>query len=219
MKKNAVAGTLVLCMIVVLSCRKKASPQSVEEPVPTTPVVYENYSSLEPGSYWIYKQRTISGSDTSNSSITDSSYVWGDTLIRGQKYYKFFNGFYHTSSYIRDSLHYTINHLGQRLFSSVDFDSHLDLSYTILNMPPAAPDTMYISYVQMSNANPDITVPAGKFTTLDAQTVTRQYKSSAAEPKISHAKYAAKVGLVYATYNFASGNVFVERSLVRYNLK
>ena len=222
MKRMAVASTFVLGVILFCSCRKSKSStsQTTDTPQPSAPV-YASYSALKTGNYWVYGQTGVNGSSPIAAG-TDSSYVSGDTLIGGFRYYKYFNGFLNSFTYLRDSLHYIMDSNGRKIFSSQDFTSYIDSGYTILNNPPAAPDTMYRHYVMMNQSNPNITVPAGNFSVLDAQKIIHQYKgqvpSGIVDPKVSHAKYASHVGLVYDTYVFSTSNYYVERKLLRYHL-
>jgi len=200
----------------ICSCKKDTDPQP-----PATS--YPDFSQLKVGNYWIYEQYDISSTSNATSrNIFDSCYVEKDTVILGKTYFKIVKPvwYYPTQkdiSYLKDSLHYIINSNGDILFSSQDFSNKLSSRYVI----SGGNDTISQVVKQMADKNTTFTVPAGTFTTSNAQETHFIYPNyaSAGNPRYRNIRYAENLGIVSETVLFfVSSPDYVERRLVRYHL-
>jgi len=215
MKNKTLFLALLVYTIVGAACK-----HDKEEPV--TPVVYPNYTQLKVGNYWIYERFEVDPfGNATPLNIFDSSYVEKDTLINNQNYFKLFrlDPYFSDTNIIfllRDSLHYTVDVLGEVVFSSEDFETVFKTYYI-----PAAVDT--IAQVVLKMEEPDflVTTPAGTFTTLNYRTTFNFNPgwSSHGNPRYMHKRYAEGVGLVLETIPFFANNPnTIERRLVRYQV-
>lgn len=210
----------VLLMAVValtlLSACKKDEPSVDLDPV------YPDYACLKTGNYWIYERFRVDtlGEATSLHKF-DSCYVAKDTLINGETYAKLLSPHPHKpkeilSYYLRDSLHYIVDHTGAIKFSSEDFST---IFFTRYHLLPEG-DTMYSARAKMEEINHHTNVPAGEFITMNYKTTyTYNPEFIIYTKKISNMKYANGVGLVVETLPmYASMSTKDERWLVRYHV-
>ncbi|MCC6371809.1 MAG: hypothetical protein IT236_12440 [Bacteroidia bacterium] len=224
MKKFIGSGCIILCLALVFACKKnKAAPEEDPVEIVTLPV-YESYSALKTGNYWIYKEYYITNGVESETKALDSCYVSKDTLIRGNAYYKYVSSNWGTREYRRDSLRYIIDNYGKRLFSSRNFNEVINTHFMVMhNDTLNKNDTLFKLELSMSDINPLTTVPAGTFRTLDAVTkISNVHYAPATNtiyPLYNHEKYSANTGLIYSEQNFASGNTVLVKKLLRYHLE
>jgi hypothetical protein len=82
------------------------------------------------------------------------------------------------------------------------------------------PDTIYKEITRMTEANLNVIVPAGSFSTLNAQHVYFfNPKYSSIPVRYRNVRYAGNVGIITETAPFyMSANTYTERRLVRYHL-
>ncbi len=188
-----------------------------------TPVVYDNYTQLKVGNYWIYQRFDIDSSGTATPTAEyDSCYIEKDTLIAGFTYYKMVrpSPFFSTQSvyYLKDSLHYLVEAGGNILFSSIDFTTVFDVSYIMASAPN---DTVCRIERKMTEQNLFASTPNGTFQTSNYQSKYFMYPNwtSAGAQRYMNTRYAKDVGIVIETLPFfASTPNSVERRLVSYHL-
>ena len=195
-----------------------------DEPKVEPETVYPNYGCLKAGNYWIYERFTV---DTLGKAtplhIFDSCYVEKDTLIHGKTYAKMFRPYPHQTPYmpslsrfyLRDSLHYIVDHTGLIKFSSEDF---LTVFQTVTHTQNG--DTLFTASVKMDDINHRTMVPAGEFTTLNYKTTYKlNPEFTPYTEKVSNMKYTKDVGVVVETLPmFAINPSKTERWLVRYHV-
>jgi len=206
-------------MLIVFSCKKKKDDATPLNPNPT-PATYPNYSNLKVGNYWVYQVYEIdsSGNEISTQGL-DSVYIEKDTLINGKVYFKkmdkqFFS--YYTPTFIRDSLHFTVNHSGNILFSSQNLNMQLS-KYYIRN----GNDTVAEVIEKMNGNNYSTSTPNGTFITTNSEAVytMRAPYNMGENPRKRHFKYAQNIGLVLETKHFFISNPhYFERRLLRYSV-
>ena len=65
--------------LLICSCEK---PDDDNDPITPAPLVYDNYSQLKVGNYWIYQRFEVDSLGIGTpTSVYDSCYVEKDTLI------------------------------------------------------------------------------------------------------------------------------------------
>lgn len=129
--------TLLLAFVlsVIISCKKDVLViQSIE-----------NYSRLAVGNYWIYDVYYTNSGGSPSYVGTDSIVISHDTLIRNNTYSIIEGTDYGSSNWgilniVRDSSNYLVNHLGDIMLSTVDFQ-HVLRHYAFVPNPN---DTIYI---------------------------------------------------------------------------
>lgn len=211
---------LVMAVVcIIASCKKKEHQDSTPQPV-----TYASYLPLKAGNYWIYENFNLdTNGNYTSTGIIDSDYVAGDTLVNGTTYFKWLrnNSTLGASTYIvRDSLHYIVDIIGAKLFSSQNFTDTFDVSYGYSS--PAHTDTIYFRYFKMDGSNVSVFVPAGTFITQDAKTTYILYppfSNGLANPRYINLYYAENVGLVYETLQpYTSMPTYTVKKLIRYHL-
>ncbi len=211
---------LVLAFAITQACKKKKeTTETPNEPQqPPTPVIYDNYSQLKIGNYWIYERFNIDPQGNATSqNLFDSCYISKDTVIRGQTYFKYHNKSYFSDhSYLRDSLHYIVYSGGAIAFSSQDF-STIFSNYWQVNSPG---DTLYKAFCKMADKDLQINTPAGNFITSSYQTkynISPNYSSNTVRYK--NTRYAKNIGMISETQDiFIGTTATVERRLKRYHI-
>lgn len=211
------ATTLCTLFFLALSCWACKDHFSVPSPV------YDNYSNLKVGNYWIYDIFTLKADGTLIAqNKRDSVYVAKDTLIGTNTYFKLlypdFPASQYTHQYLRDSLHYIVDHQGKILFSSENFkDVLFSKTLFIGGHPPL--DTLCFITAQMTDDNYPVNVPAGLFTTKNYKTIYQMSEKWAFNGtyRFLNARYAKDVGIVEETLPFYLGNPdYTVRRLKRY---
>ena len=224
----------VASVCLVFACKKdknSSAPSTSTPPVIDSPIVvsvYDNYTQLTPGNYWIYQDYMLdSATGAAHPQGTfDSSYVEKDTTINGKVYHKYLDvkplsGTSHPEydvSFLRDSLSYTVNEQGIIKFSSQDF-SHTFRSYTY-GPNSVTPDTIKITE-QMGFPNASVTVEAGTFVTSTMRRILRYPSNYRYGPTREYDYcYSKKIGLIKETTAiFDAIPQVYERRLVRYHVK
>lgn len=212
MKQTAIFFSLALLMF---SCKKQTEGTD-------SPKAYTNYSALKVGNYWVYTFNSYDESGKLVNSIPgfDSACISGDTMVNGNRYFKklkFENKNLIGISYLRDSLHYTVNLDGEIVFSSEDFGRIFRTDYLVFGK-----DTFCKREFSMQNKNAMTQVPAGKFTTHSFQSRNYMYPNYSVKNPVRDVenKYAAGIGLVY--YNgFSTGSTYSyeDYQLLRYKVE
>ena len=207
--------TLIACTVLFISSCKK---DVIESNPPSKPI--SNYMPLTIGNYWVYDNYKVDalGNET-KLNYTDSIYVQGDTVIRGETYYVI-SGTYKpfldslSSWIIRDSSGYLVDELGNIHFSSTNFTDTLNSNATVVNN-----DTIVFAFANMDSNPYTVSVPAGTFTTLDYVT-TFIYPYEPPYPQRKFHKYNTEgVGTVLQTWGYVSSTDIVEKRLVRYQIQ
>src|SRR5688572_809834 len=98
-----ISGMRSLVFILIISlclsgCKKdgKIYESSLSD---APPPVYASYYPLTTGSYWIHERFNVDHNGVLTVNGTDSSYVEKDTIIRGRKFSKIFNGVWYLNRY------------------------------------------------------------------------------------------------------------------------
>ena len=188
--------------------------------------VYNDYGCLKVGNYWIYERFTVDtlGEATPLNKF-DSCYVEKDTLINGVTYAKMVRPFPYQLApdipnpslfYLRDSLHYIVDHTGSIRFSSEDYST---VFQTVIHTQNG--DTLFTASTKMDDINHRTMVPAGEFTTMNYKTTYKMNPNFINHTKkVSNMKFAKDVGVVVETLPmFANVATKTERWLVRYHVK
>lgn len=215
----------VMLMAIVALALFSACEKDEQNVEPET--VYPDYACLKVGNYWIYEHFTVDtlGEATPLNKF-DSCYVVKDTVINGETYAKMFRPYPYQMApdipnqslfYLRDSLHYIVDHKGIIKFSSEDFLTVFQTHYNLLN----SGDTLYTAAAKMDDINQRTIVPAGEYSTMNYKTIYKLKPGfTQFTEKVSNMKYAKDVGVVVETLPmFASVPTKNERWLVRYHVK
>jgi hypothetical protein len=211
MKKLIPAIQLGAIACLIASCKDKHTP------VP----VYDHYIPLHVGNYWVYQIFDVDEQGYGPPlNEYDSCYISKDTVINGNTYY------YLTISpanlpddtynkWLRDSLHYLVDHEGNIYFSSEDFTNVLRAEYFITGT-----DTTSSAIQKMEHKNAFFAAPAGNFTTSDCMTTLKlKVQGGPAVVKYRHRRYAKNAGIVSETRPVFAGDIrYKERRLLRYHI-
>jgi hypothetical protein len=208
--------------LILFSCHREKPAEIIKRARSTSFKLYEDFSALKVGNYWVYQNFSTdtSGKVLSYNGRIDSCYISADTVFRGRTWYKLhangLTGTPYTDSWIADSLHYRINSSGTVFYSSEDFTT-IFRNYTEVYQQ----DTIYTGKLKMAHKDSLVLVPAGSFRTIDCEG-TFQIKPkyvSGRNPKYNHTIYGWKVGAIYEDNSFISNNMKMGRSLIRYKVK
>lgn len=219
-KKNLSLVFLVLTsMFIIFSCKKKKDDLTPITPNPT-PEKYPDYSNLKTGNYWVYQVYEIdsSGNEISTQGL-DSVYIEKDTIINGKVYFKKMDKqflSYYTPTFIRDSLHFIVDHFGNISFSSQNLNMQLSKYYI-----RSGNDTIAEVIEKMSGNNYSTSTPNGTFITTNAEAIytMRPPYDMGENPRKRYFKYAQNIGLVVETKHFFISNPnYFERRLLRYQI-
>jgi len=216
MKKQLV----LFCAIILAFTSCKKDNDNSNSPSNTNGTdTYSDYLPLTVGNLWIYDYISVdtNGIETPMNK-TDTMQISKDTLINNIIYYKYegtFFGANYSCQYIRDSLHYLVNHFGQLLFSSLNFTDTL-----VSDVEIVSDDTLYVGYTIMYDPDSMITVPAGTVDVLDSRRNIHLYPGfdQWGEIRYCHSYYAVGSGVVKNTYFYLSSPTVIERRLVSYQL-
>ena len=209
---------VLLISLVIFSCKKDKEIEPQLEP----PVVYDNYSQLKTGNYWIYEifWKDTLGNLTSMGQF-DSCYVEKDTVINDKLFFKMIrpeaNSAPLSTFFWRDSLSYIVDSAGAIIFSSKDFSNVLYSRY--IQASPG--DTVCYYERVMTDNNSIITTPAGTFPTINSQEIYYMYPnwSFAGNPRYRNKRFAKDIGIIEETLHFfVSTPQYQERRLIRYNV-
>lgn len=216
-------SVIAFATLSLFSCKKDKTEQPIN-PTPSTKV-YEDYTAVKQGNYWIYQHYTldsIDGAAYAENSF-DSCYVVADTIINGKTYHHTITANISQSSLItighdifRDSLSYVVNYKSDIQFSSEDFGRILR-SFTY-GPNYATSDTMHVTEI-MGFINTPINVPAGTFTTSSFRRIF-SYKTVNKKQVEYRYSYAKNIGLVrYTTGTYFGAPMVLENRLVRYSVR
>ncbi|MBX7107640.1 MAG: hypothetical protein K1X61_03230 [Chitinophagales bacterium] len=212
--------TTIVTLSIALTTAFSSCKKDITDPPAST--TYPNFSQLKAGNYWIYERFDVdSAGNATATGITDSCYVEKDTMINNTRYFKVIRpaiaGTIYNDKFVRDSLHYIVNHLGQILFSSQNFTD--TFYHYFITAGPA--DTVCAVVVKMADKNYLLNTPAGPFQTQSFKQSFAMYPkwSSQGNPRNVDTRYAENVGIVSETFPFYASNPnYIERRLVRYKV-
>ncbi len=192
------------------SCKKDID-EDCPEPTPTPVTTASNYFKLQVGNYWVYDQYTIDTNNVETLSGHDSAYVWGDTVINGNTYYKFFD--HYATWLVRDSAGFIIDNTGYVYFTNAIFN--MPVSFDFYGSNIGYSESMTLSQQVF------VTVPAGTFTSYDWQTEVTLVDPAYpwAPVRYAHDYYAAGVGKVKDAYLFIGSPHRYERRLNHYHVQ
>ena len=200
-------GLLAITVFLISSCKKDE-----ENPTPQ-PAVYQNYSALKVGNYWVYEVYTVEPDGNETFMRTDSCWIVKDTVINGNTYYEYANYLMNEmNSYLRDSLHYVVQSDGYIIFSSQIFDTILETDYYI-----SEGDTIIKTTTKMTDKNFMINVPAGGYVTFNYQELIKLFPSfENSVTQIRNTRYAKDVGIIKQDMPTNTSNPNkIQRRLVR----
>ena len=198
--------------LLLVSCNKNDNNEINNEPISIP-----DYTPMQVGYFWVYEHVRVDslGNETPLPYIQDSAYISKDTIIRGNKYFKFHRrtfGVFPNREYLRDSNGFLVNEKGMVLFSSDNFEDvlYVDTSYQVFEI-----------HYQMDHIDSLINVPFGIFETLNYKGTV--YPDDPSYPwgiLYIHNFHAKEVGIIKSTYwyYFTAFNTF-ERRLVRSNVQ
>ncbi|MCC3157774.1 hypothetical protein LJ737_11040 [Hymenobacter sp. 15J16-1T3B] len=197
-----------------------------DSPAPPQPDSFPSYLPLQTGNYWVYQRYAIDGAtgQATATAVFDSCFISKDTLIHGQKYYKFVRptlyGVVKGTRYVRDSAHYVVDHHGQRLFSSQDVNI-LTTHYITTGAFNGRVDTVGRIVAQMLPQDTLVSTAAGSFRAKKYREKHEFYPNlfPGYQPRLLYTRYAEQVGIVTEMLPFfASDPNYTERRLLRYRV-
>jgi len=215
MKKISIL-LLSMIMISFFACKK----DEVKEDQDSSKYQSKGYIPLKAGSYWIYQsyRPTASGEDTAFGNI-DSVYISGTKEINSKTYYiSVREGNAKFISYVRDSVGYLVDSLGNVIMSEVNFTDTI-FSKTKYNSVTGKP--LYHISKMMYDEDKQIIVPAGTFNhCIEARDWAKVYMGNPAQPNpfYNHYYYAKNVGLVEYTYRYTGTATVFKVKLIRYHI-
>ena len=205
---------LALIVSVALAMCKKDDSND-PDPLPTETVL--NYFPLNIGNYWVYERSACDSSWTDCTlQSTDTSFITKDTIINGFNYFKLVGinlvG-YQNTTFLRDSLNYIIDHVGNIFVSDTDFESIINEEYVINNN-----DTLFHWYSRMQEELYSVVVPAGNYDCLDRKMSFFRKQENFEKEFNTHCLYAKNVGPVYQNNMYASSGSGFKQELIDFKI-
>lgn len=214
MKKISVL-IILFALLTSISCKK--NDDIIDDDGNDNTYKPKGYIPLKVGSYWIYQHYMVLADGTDSAlAVVDSTYISGSVEINSNTYYiSGKNNKPLFDVYLRDSVGYLVDTLGNIFMSEVNFiDTISSFTYTL----PNGTDLYHISTF-MYDDNKTVNVPAGSFSgCIEARNRVKLYLTSAADPKLfyDHFYYAKNVGLLEGSYRYSSVNTVYKKKLIRY---
>ena len=200
--------------LLLFSCTKENT--GVPPVKSQTTTASHDYYHLTPGSYWVYQVYAI---DSANNyvlkAMPDSNYVTGDTLIAGKTYHVLHGTAFNiwATQFLRDSSSWLVDEKGYK-FCNFSGTSVLE---SLQTMPYSPSFTLSVA---MLAGTQNLTVPAGSFNCVDAQSTCRAVGS--AQPwqvcRYYDQNFSDGTGLIRQTAIYLGSNNRLERRLLRYHL-
>jgi len=196
--------------ILAFSCKKTSNGTSSE--------IKADYYMLKVGNYWIYQNFTAdSNGIPAPGKLFDSAHIEKDTIIRGNKYYKYWENPLLTwgsqiARFLRDSSGYLVNSSGFILCSDNNFTDTLYVDTNNL--------WLFTGYMKMTGKDSIVTVPAGSF-----QSITFRMKVVPNHPDDPHPVryiydvYGKNAGKIKSHNFYYNGGEQLEVRLVRYKVQ
>ncbi len=226
--KNLLSLGVFSIVICLYSCKKDTKSEPVEEVQSTPATTYPNYSNLKVGNYWIYQRFQIDGAGNETAlSIIDSCYIEKDSIINGNKHYKYVaprfgwlaDPMVNTPlgvQFFRDSLSYIVSWGVGVEFSSQDFTTVF-----LSGSNNVGVDTTCTYEYKMGDKNVSITTPAGTYITSSFNNNYHMYPGfdQGGTFRQRHIRYAENVGKITESGPIYAGTPTQwERRLIRYHL-
>lgn len=210
-------------LISLISCEK------VIESTNDAPVVY---LPMSVGNYWIYQHYKIDslGNEMPLRNYTDSVYIVKDSIINGDRYYKFESSIYFEKfkGFFRDSCGHLIKSTGEIIFSATNFVDTIRYEYGY-NKPYGANRLLY--YLIKSKMNPVkqfVNTPLDNYNALMINDFLTFYYYDWSGNMIDtlntslNTYFAPNIGMVKDTYRYyretKQEKSKVERRLLRYKI-
>jgi hypothetical protein len=162
---------------------------------------------LKTGNWWAYNYHTVSSNGTVVQKGIDTIYIAKDTIINAKKYFNRTGRMFGQpfNDYLRDSLHYLVNHHGTILYSATNFK-----------------DTLFMQ--QQGPGNYQYSMMAHKDTLIQAEAGT--YKASAYTHNFTGPDYnftcydffSSYIGIV-KMHHYTSAGTQIIKELKVYQLK
>ena len=148
-------------------------------------------------------------------------YIASDTLINGNTYSVFKGSFFPFELsridsmvfILRDSSGYLVNVEGKVQFTLQNFTDTLDSGVSFNGV-----DTIYTWYRKMDTNMHLINLGIGSFNSYDCPTHYHLYIPSPMPNRVNHSFYSENVGIVLATYGYASQPDEIEKRLINYHI-
>jgi len=220
LKKMRKIFVLGIVSILLNSCHKENETPLSDD----NEIKYSVYLPMSIGNYWVYKlfELDTSGNEYQTSTF-DSIIISKDTLINGNKFFRFDyfrynskNAFPIDTIYCRDSLKNLINSKGQLLFSEDNYSDTLLRKIEIIQG-----DTLYTMTCKMERLNKEYSVPTGNYNDLlnfkGTVTVNSKYCTNK-NPRYTNKYYAKDVGEIFHSQICICCDGFLEKRLVRYKI-
>jgi len=208
--------TIALLLTVTLVSCQKDKP-IVPILTSTTQDSTTNYTPMTTGSYWVYDWYVVDSSGNATLyNKRDSIYIIGDTVIGSHTYavqeWTWFGGSLHRQ-FLRDSIGYLINETGRIFYSATNYTDTLYLWNSFSGETTG--------YLKMNDINEMVTVPAGTFTTSNAEFIVVNNVGTwpcLGTLDIHDNQYADNIGKVRATFQNVSDSAcrVYEQRLVSY---
>jgi len=220
---------LVSVLLCVYSC-KKSDPLELKTDSLATKInsqINASYFPMAVGNYWVYQEFWQTDSGYVSWGVTDSTTISKDTVINGNKYYKFeyydntnsptikYQG---SSNYLRDSCSYIVQRDGLKILSLNNFTDTLRKGVKMLN-----DDIILYQYsIKMEKIKDKITVPAGTFDNVISARRTMimspTFSDNNNDIRYSCRYYSKTVGCIFENVNFGTNKNYMVRFLLRYNV-
>jgi hypothetical protein len=201
----------LLMMAVMITGLSSCNKDENKNPQPED---YVTFFPLLPGNYWIYQNYEIDSiGNATPTNDWDSSFISGDTMIRGNMYFTLHEKpvLYmpeQSVSYLRDSSGYIVDHRGKIRLAENNFSDTLyeDTSNLVL----------FHGYAAMWAKDSTVTVPVGSFVTRNVRTSVVPTRNNDPYPtRYSYDIYGKNIGRIkFHTFFYASNKHFESR-LVR----
>jgi hypothetical protein len=230
--KNYIAIFIFCVSIGFYSCKKDRAtePDDLQEN-PTTPASVPNYSALKAGNYWIYERFEVDQTGNSTSlNIIDSCYIEKDTMINGQRYFKYVQPQIVSNNPTLPSPGYVFGYMCDSLSYIIPYPrynftpySYLDTTYIIgADSQLSGADTLYTSLTKMTDKGVMFTTPAGTFKIVNEKstfTFANNFLSCNQKRRYMNTRRAENVGIVFQDYQFLHGLCnHWDRRLIRYHV-
>jgi len=200
-----------LAVFFLNACRSDDEAMAIPPQEPEDAIETNLYSLLTPGNYWVYEVYQ----DDSNgilvpSNQTDSTYVEKDTLINGINYAKVVEEYLNitTTKFYRDSLNFTIDEKGNKIFSYNSFGELLftnDITIGTIDHYMRGEENLSFNNEQIS-----VLVREGTIELDDPE----NFPACGLRPT---RWYAKSIGILRTQEHFLGNCNRVRRELVRYN--
>jgi hypothetical protein len=203
--------TLLCAMALVsfMACQK--------ENASTPTIAADNYLPLKVGNYWIYTLTNVSGKGIESTfEKSDSVYIEKDTSINGQRYFKMVSTLDNLfgTKFLRDSLHYIVDHKGVKLFSSENFTDTLQILDN-----KGSENFLKIRFYKMEKQG-NLQTAIGIFNCLDYRMKGILVKPiDGDDTRYCNNYYAKNIGIVKKIASYISNKSYVKEDLIRYKIQ